>query len=103
MNAKFAAAVVFAAAIASPVFAANSVDYGDVAPKASKVSRADVRAEVLRARAAGELDITEANFPFIIAAPKTSLTRADVRADVRRARAAGELDITEATPAFAVR
>lgn len=104
MNAKLIAALVVAAAatISAPVFAAESVDYGNIAAKASTVSRADVRAEVLRARAAGELDITEANFPYAAPAPATTLTRMAVRDEARRARAAGELDITEANyPALA--
>ena len=63
----------------------------------TKVTRAEVKAEVLRARAAGELDITEATFPFQQPVAKSTLTRAEVKAEVLRARAAGELDITEAS------
>ena len=95
MNAKFAAALVLAATVAAPAFASNAVDYGNIAFKAGTVTRAEVRAEVLRARAAGELDITEASNPFAAAAP-SSLTRAEVRTEAIRARAAGELDVTEA-------
>ena len=96
MNAKLATALVFAAGIAAPAFATNTVDYGNVAFKAGTLTRAEVRAEVLRARAAGELDITEATPAFPVAAVPSGLTRAEVRAEAIRARAAGELDLTEA-------
>lgn len=95
MNAKFATALVFAAVVAAPAFATNTVDYGNIAFTPGTVTRADVRAEVLRARAAGELDITEASPAFPVAAA-SGLTRAEVRAEAIRARAAGELDYTEA-------
>ena len=102
MNAKFAASLVFAAVVAAPAFATNTVDYGNITFKPGTVTRAEVRAEVLRARAAGELDITEATPAFAVAAP-SSLTRAEVRAEAIRARAAGELDLTEADyPVLAV-
>lgn len=66
----------------------------------SEVSRAAVQAEVIRARNAGELDLTEVNYPPL--APSSStLTRAQVKAEVLAARANGELDLNEATyPAF---
>lgn len=96
MNFKTAIAVILAAAVTVPAFA-ETADFRDATPTRTKLTRADVKAEVLRARAAGELDITEANFPFEQPAAKSALTRADVRAEVIRARAAGELDITEAS------
>lgn len=95
MNAKFATALVFAAVVTAPAFATSTVDYGNVVAKPGTVTRAEVRAEVLRARAAGELDITEATPAFPVGAP-SGLTRAEVRAEAIRARAAGELDYTEA-------
>ncbi|NML62315.1 DUF4148 domain-containing protein [Massilia sp. RP-1-19] len=64
------------------------------------VTREQVRAEVLAARAAGTLDITEVNYPREFTAIKSTVTRAEVRAEVIRARAAGELDWTEASAAF---
>lgn len=96
MNAKFATALVLASAIAAPAFAINTVDYGNIAFKPGSVTRAEVRAEVLRARAAGELEINEATPAFPVAAQPSRLTRAEVRAEAIRARAAGELDLTEA-------
>lgn len=99
MNFKTAIAFAFAAAASVPAFAGN-VDYSDAAPTSTKVTRADVLAEVLRARAAGELDLTEADLPFSPPSAKSTVTRAQVRAEVIRARAAGELDITEASPHY---
>lgn len=87
MNAKFSTALVFAAAIAAPVFAQAAGKEGR--------TREEVRAEVFSARSAGELDVTEANFPKALAVPASLLPRAQVRAEVLRARAAGELDLTE--------
>ncbi len=89
-------AVYLCAVLAAPVFGGESVDYPIAATKAGTLTRAEVHAEVLRARAAGELDITEATYPWIPSAPATRLTRDEVRAEARRARAAGELDFTEA-------
>jgi hypothetical protein len=64
------------------------------------VTREQVRAEVLAARAAGTLDITEANYPREFTTEKSTVSRAEVKAEVIRARAAGELDVTEATNPF---
>lgn len=62
MNAKLIAAVVVAVAstVSAPVFAAESVDYGNLTAQAGTVTRAEVRAEVARALVAGELTFTEA-------------------------------------------
>lgn len=97
MNVKTTIAVLLAAAVTVPAFAFDSANIIDTASQGSQVTRAEVKAEVLRARAAGELDITEATFPFQLPAERSTLTRADVRAEVVRAREAGELDITEAS------
>lgn len=99
MNFKTAIALVLAAAASVPAFA-DTVNYSDAARTGTKVTRAEVQAEVLRARAAGELDITEADFPFAPPSAKSTVTRAEVRAETIRARAAGELDITEASPNY---
>lgn len=97
MNAKLTAAFVFAVAAASPVFAS---DYGVSDQSRTAVTRAEVRAEVLRARAAGELEITEANFPFSVATPKSTLSRAEVRAEAIRALNSGELAAPQGEFAF---
>ena len=69
-----------------------------VAASPQGMTRAQVRAEVLAARAAGTLDFTEANYPPELTTRKSTVTRAEIKAEVIRARKAGELDITEATP-----
>ena len=65
----------------------------DHAGMGTALSRADVVAEYLRARAAGELD--HEGFPTATAAKHTAstLTRANVTAEYLRARAAGEISI----------
>ena len=97
MNVKITLALILSAAFTVPAMAVDGANIIDLPSQPSKVTRAEVKAEVLRARAAGELDITEANFPFQLPAAKSSVTRAEVKAEVLRARAAGELDITEAS------
>ncbi|WP_082551628.1 DUF4148 domain-containing protein [Massilia sp. Root351] len=64
------------------------------------LTRAAVQAEVIRARNAGELELSEVNYPPL--APATStLTREQVKAEVIAARANGELDINEVNyPSF---
>lgn len=61
----------------------------------SSLTREQVKAEVLRARAAGELDFNEANYPPQPVA-KSTLSREQVKAEVIAARAAGALDLNEA-------
>ena len=99
MNVKTAIAFAVAAAAAVPAFA-DSADFAAASPSRAKVSRAEVQAEVLRARAAGELEVTEAQFPAAPLPERSTVTRAEVRAQVIRARAAGELDVTEASPGY---
>ncbi|NML63469.1 DUF4148 domain-containing protein [Massilia sp. RP-1-19] len=88
-----AAVLILSAVVATGATAAGTHD------AAQSVTREQVRAEVLAARAAGTLDITEANYPREYPTVST-VTRAEVMADVIRARAAGELDVTEATNPF---
>lgn len=59
----------------------------------SSVSRAEVKAEVIAARSAGQLDQSEVVI-YETAQPST-LTRAEVRAEVIAARAAGLLEHSE--------
>ena len=64
------------------------------------LTRAEVHADVLRARAAGELEFSEVNYPPVVAV-STGLTREQVKAEVIAARANGELDINETNyPSF---
>lgn len=63
-------------------------------------SREAVKAEVIRARNAGELELSEVTYPQLASAPST-LTREQVKAEVLAARAAGELDLNEVNyPSF---
>ena len=94
MNIKTALiAAATTALFASPAFAASSQP--DAAT--TRLTRAEVKAEVIRARAAGELDNTEASYPRELVSTAPGLTRAQVRAELLRARAAGELDVNEAS------
>jgi len=97
MNIKTALiAATTAALFASPAFALAASSQQDAATTA-RLTRAEVKAEVIRARAAGELDVTEASYPRELTATGPGLTRAQVRAEQLRARAAGELDVNEAS------
>lgn len=75
---------------------------GELEEGASNLTRAQVQAETLRSRAAGELDFNEATYPLLPATPMTR-TRREVKEEVAQARAAGELDFDESTfPVLAV-
>lgn len=56
----------------------------------SGLTRAEVHADVIAARDAGELEHSEVDYPGMT--QPSSLTRAQVRAEVLAARAAGQLD-----------
>ncbi|MFM9917445.1 MAG: DUF4148 domain-containing protein [Rhizobacter sp.] len=63
------------------------------ASPASTLTRAEVTAEYVRARAAGEVPITGYETVYSVKAPAASgLTRAEVQAEYARARQAGELN-----------
>lgn len=82
---------IFAAAHTAVSAAATSDDMG--------LTREQVRAEVIRARAAGELDVNETYYPR--AQKETAMvTREEVKAELARARHAGELDVTETNYPF---
>ena len=87
------AVLILSAVVATGASAASTHD------ASQSVTREQVRAEVLAARAAGTLDFTEANYPREYLTVST-VTRAEVMAGVIRARAAGELDVIEATNPF---
>jgi hypothetical protein len=89
---KSTAVLIFSSVVATGAIAAGPQG------ASTGLTRAQVRAEVLAARAAGTLDVTEANYPRELTAKAAPVvTRAQIKAEVIRARAAGELDITEAT------
>ena len=81
---------------AKQIFASVSLLIAAGAAMAEPVglTREQVRAEAVRARAAGELDITEANYP-VLQASVSNVTREQVRNEAIAARAAGELDLNE--------
>ncbi|CAN7624860.1 DUF4148 domain-containing protein [Pseudoduganella sp. LjRoot289] len=71
-----------------------------VAGQHSSLTRAQVQAEVLQARAAGELEFSEVNYPPL-AASTSALSREQVKAGVIAARATGELDLNDSNyPSF---
>lgn len=78
---------------------APSSNFNSTTPK----TRAEVVAELVQARANGELNISDANYP---STPKfvSTKTRAQVIAELEQARARGEVDIGDAAyprlPAF---
>ena len=96
MNAKHIIASVSLLVAAGAAFAAPAeLNFPDLRADTSTVSRAEVQAEAIRARNAGELDFTEVNYPPLVAAT-SHLTREQVRAEVYAARANGQLNINEA-------
>lgn len=108
MNAKqiIASVSLFVAAGASGVAYAEPADlnFPQLAAQStaqqSQTSREAVKAEVIRARNAGELALTEVNYPPLVDTGST-LTREEVKAQVIAARASGELELNDATyPAF---
>lgn len=91
----FAAATAAITAVASPAFADARYDVGmsSTTATASTVSRAEVRAELARARAAGELAFSHNEYPVLQPSmhDMSNVSRADVKAELARARAANEI------------
>jgi hypothetical protein len=90
MNTKQIIAAAVIALVGSAAFAQEAVQNIEI-PTSSNVQRADVKAEVLRARAAGELSNGEAVVVSAPAKASTTLTRAAVRDEFLQARAAGKV------------
>jgi hypothetical protein len=104
-------ALLFSAAIAAPAFASGYGPATSYRPEVatytqpSGVTRAQVKAEVARARAAGELNQN----PYApISADSVSATpgngpksRAEVKAELAEARASGQLNVNPNAPAYA--
>jgi hypothetical protein len=96
MNAKHIIASVSLLVAAGAAFAAPAeLNFPDLRANTSTVSRAEVQAEAIRARNAGDLDFTEVNYPPLVATT-SHLSREQVRAEVIAARAEGQLDNNEA-------
>ena len=96
MKAKFFATATLLLATGA-AFAQSDLDtfVHEAQQQKSTLTREQVKAEVLRARAAGELDFNEGNYPPVQHVAST-LTREQVKAEVLAARANGELDYQEA-------
>lgn len=88
MNAKTFIAVAALALTATAGFASEAPQFKN---EHSTLTRAEVRAELLRARAAGELGHGEGSESIQPKATVSVASRAEVIAELRRARAAGEL------------
>jgi Domain of unknown function (DUF4148) len=95
MNIKHIIASVSMIAAASGAFAAQDATSPD-----SSLTREQVRAELIQARAAGELEINDGTFPFTPKEAPSNVTREEVTAETLRARAAGELEINDGTFPF---
>jgi hypothetical protein len=89
MNAK---QVIFTSVIALAAAGAMADDITiDNTPVASTVTRAQVKAEVLKARKAGELLVAGEGYPGDQLSTTSNVARAEVKSQVIAARAAGEL------------
>lgn len=104
------AALLISAVVAVPAFASGVGPAPFYRPQvettaqASTVTRAEVRADVAQARAAGELN-ANANapaWPVRTAAASTNATktRSEVKAELAQARANGELSLNPNAPAY---
>lgn len=107
------AALLISAVVAVPAFASGVGPAPFYRPQvettaqASTVTRAEVRADVAQARAAGELN-ANANapaWPVRMAAVSTNATnapktRSEVKAELAQARANGELSLNPSAPAY---
>jgi hypothetical protein len=78
------------AAFAAPTFADEMYPRDTFSQSSSMRSRADVYAELVQARQAGEMNVNDSTYPFV-ASTGAGLTRAQVQSDVAQARAAGQL------------
>lgn len=92
-----------AAALVLTVLSGSVLAEAPLSNSATPKTRAEVVAELIQARANGELNISDADYP---STPKfvSSKTRAQVIAELAQARARGEVDIGDANyprlPAF---
>jgi hypothetical protein len=90
MKVKQAAVAVSLFATAVAVMAVEATQWE---PPAGHATRAEVKAELARAVANGEMNQRgEAYAGFQVQIPPSTLTRADVKAELARARANGELE-----------
>jgi hypothetical protein len=90
MKTRLLAALLVTGAIAAPAFADGDHDYPPViAGHATTMSRADVKAALVQARAAGQLEFSQASYPALRKQPQSDgLTRAHGTAELAHAREA---------------
>ncbi|CAB3790816.1 hypothetical protein LMG27177_02913 [Paraburkholderia fynbosensis] len=104
-------ALLFSAAIAAPAFASGYGPATSYRPEvatytqSSGVTRAQVKAEVARARAAGELNqnpYAPVSADSVSATPDNGpKSRAEVKAELAEARTSGQLNLNPNAPAYA--
>jgi Domain of unknown function (DUF4148) len=102
MNGKLA--ITFAALMAAGSTSfAQTTEYVDFSNVVSTKSRAEVKAELAAARAAGMLDVREGTYPdFETANIASTKTRAEVQAELATARADGSFEMLNSEyPRFA--
>ena len=92
MQAKSLIAALFAITSATSAFAQSTVP----AAASQQLTRADVTAEYLRARDAGKIATSEADYPKTPATAASKVTREQVMAEFYAARQAGQIPQTEA-------
>ena len=93
MQAKSLIAALFAITTATSAFAQSAAP----AAASQQLTRADVTAEYIRARNAGEIATSEADYPKTPApAAASTVTREQVMAEFYAARKAGQIPQTEA-------
>lgn len=97
MNANIKYLIAVVAMISSVAYASTG---DDTSSSNMNLTRERVRAEVIRARAAGELEINDGDYPLTPKTAPSTVTRAEVLAEVRRARIAGELDVNDTNYPF---
>ncbi|MES2152336.1 MAG: DUF4148 domain-containing protein [Pseudomonadota bacterium] len=92
MNIKHIIASVSLLAAVTGAFAGSDISSSD-----QVLTRQQVYKELLRARAAGELNYSDATYPLAPREVASKVTREEVLAELYRARAAGEMNYTDAT------
>lgn len=93
MQAKSLIAALFAITTATSAFAQSTAP---AVAASQQLTRADVTAEYIRARDAGEIATSEADYPKTPATAASKVTREQVMAEFYAARQAGQIPQTEA-------
>ena len=102
MNTKQLIAAAAFALVGSTAFAEDAaMQYIDIPVAPSKLQRAEVKAEYLRAQAAGEPSISSETAVVSVPVSTSGLTRAQVRTSLAQARASGKYVFISDSPEFA--